>query len=109
MANQDPDVPDLIIRNRDGNEERAYGIIHAKRLANWDRAHTPSQWSSRNSDCYTYFAMARWVEVNSFEKTYPYQPEVGDAPSTEPRLPPGTTSADGIDRSPDIDWPLPLW
>ncbi|KAB5542692.1 hypothetical protein GE09DRAFT_1136165 [Coniochaeta sp. 2T2.1] len=109
MSGQDPSVPDLIIRNRDGNEETAYGIINAKRLANWDRAHMHSQWCSRNSDCYTYFAMSRWVEVWSLEKTYPYKPEVGDAPSTEPRLPPGATSADGIDSSPGINWPPPLW
>lgn len=50
MAGQDPSIPDLIIRNRDGNEETAYGIINAKRLANWDRTYTPSKWSSRNCE-----------------------------------------------------------
>ena len=54
MAGQDPSVSDLIIRNRQGNEERAYGIINAKRLANWDRAHTPSRWSSRNCEYCTF-------------------------------------------------------
>jgi hypothetical protein len=53
MANQDPSVPDLIIRNRDGREVTAYGIEHSKRLGNWDRAHTPSQWSSRNCEYLT--------------------------------------------------------
>lgn len=46
------DIPDLKIDQPDGSTGSAYGIVNAKRVANYDRTHTRGHWSSRNCECH---------------------------------------------------------
>ncbi|KAK1714371.1 hypothetical protein BDP67DRAFT_513889 [Colletotrichum lupini] len=82
-----PVVRDLLVDYSDGRgENKAYGIDNAKKLANYDRHFTPGEYTQQNSDNYRFYAMSKWVEANSFERTYPYKPSVN--PFAMPVFPP---------------------
>ncbi|KAK1518258.1 hypothetical protein CABS01_05792 [Colletotrichum abscissum] len=82
-----PVVRDLLVNYSDGRgENKAYGIDNAKKLANYDRHFTPGEYTQQNSDNYRFYAMSKWVEANSVERTYPYKPSVN--PFAMPVFPP---------------------